>query len=93
MTHASLADLAGRGMFFLPDHDLYSSAFTVGEQLEMIRAQFDGDDPSSCAERLGIAQCLKHEPARVSGGERRRAELAAMLVRRPTVGWVLEKIR
>lgn len=79
-----LATLAERGLFFLPDHDLLSSAFTVRQQLEMIRAQFQGVDVVQVAERVGIRERLDQRPSQLSGGERRRAELAAALVRRPT---------
>lgn len=84
--HASvkLRELAANGLFYLPDHDLLSSAFTVRRQLEMIRAQFAGADVVKSAERVGIAQHLDRTPSQLSGGELRRAELAAVLVRRPS---------
>ncbi len=81
---ARLWQLAAAGLFYLPDHDLLSNAFTVRHQLEMIRRQFDGADVADAADRLGIASHLDKRPAQLSGGERRRAELAAVLVRRPT---------
>ena len=40
---ARLARLARDGLFFLPDHDLLSDAFSVRSQLEMFRRQFDGE--------------------------------------------------
>lgn len=75
--------LARQGVFYLPDHDLLSDAFTVRVQLEMLRTQFDGASVVECAERMGVAACLDRSPARLSGGERRRAELAAVFVRQP----------
>jgi ABC-type multidrug transport system ATPase subunit len=78
-----LTELAAAGLFYLPDHDLLSNAFTVRKQLEMLRRQFDGGDPAEAADRLGIAGHLDTHPFELSGGERRRAELAAVLVRRP----------
>ena len=80
----TLPRLAANGLFYLPDHDLLSSAFTVREQLEMLRAQFDGADVLMAAERVGVAQHLDRRPSQLSGGECRRAELAAVLVRQPT---------
>lgn len=80
----SLAHLASRGLSYLPDHDFLSSAFPVRRQLEMIRAQFPGGSIVDATERLGIAGHLDRRPVALSGGERRRAELAAVLVRRPT---------
>ena len=81
---ASRRALAVAGLFYLPDHDLLSNAFTVRCQLEMIRRRFDGDDPVHVAELLGIDTLLDKRPFELSGGEVRRAEIAAALVRRPT---------
>lgn len=78
-----LSELAAEGLFYLPDHDLLSTAFTVRRQLEMIRLQFDGDNVDEAADRMGIVAHLDKRPSELSGGERRRAELAAVLVRRP----------
>ena len=70
-------------MFYLPDHDLMSLAWTVRLQLEMIREQFSGRDPIEAAEMVGLSDRLDHRPGDLSQGERRRAEVAAALVRRP----------
>ena len=78
-----LATLAKRGLFYLPDHDLLSSAFTMRHQLEMIRRQFAGGDAEAAAARMGVADAMDRRPHALSGGERRRAELAAVFVRRP----------
>jgi ABC-type multidrug transport system ATPase subunit len=80
----SLRALAAAGLFYLPDQDLLSNAFTVRRQLEMIRERFDGDNIERIAERLGVADALDRRPFQLSGGERRRTEVAAALVRRPT---------
>jgi ABC-type multidrug transport system ATPase subunit len=80
---ASLRTLATQGLFYLPDHDLFSSAFAVRTQLEMIRRQFDGGDIDEAAEAVGLGARIGQRPHDLSGGERRRAEIAAILVRRP----------
>lgn len=80
---ARLSILASAGLFYLPDRDLLSSAFSVRTQLEMFRGQFDGASVTQSAEQLGIADHMDKRPTQLSGGERRRAELAAVLVRRP----------
>jgi ABC-type multidrug transport system ATPase subunit len=77
------AELAKQGLFYLPDHDLLSRAYTVRVQLEMLRRQFDGGDVEAAAERVGIRAQLDKRPTRLSGGELRRAELAAVIVRQP----------
>jgi len=75
--------LAREGMFYLPDQDLFSDAFTVRHQLAMLQAQFDGAEVGAVAEQLDIASFLDCHAYQLSGGERRRCELAAVLVRRP----------
>lgn len=77
------AELAALGLFYLPDHDLLSRAYTVRVQLEMLRRQFQGGDVEAAAERVGVGAQLDKRPNRLSGGELRRAELAAVLVRQP----------
>jgi ABC-type branched-subunit amino acid transport system ATPase component len=62
---------------------LLSHAFTLRRQLEMIRRQYDGLSPDDAARRTGIDAHLDKRPGALSGGELRRAELAAVLVRRP----------
>jgi ABC-type multidrug transport system ATPase subunit len=80
---ASQAVLAAKGLFYLPDHDLLSRAYSIRTQLELFRRQFGGGDPQVAAKRVGIAAHLDKRPNQLSGGELRRAELAAVLVRQP----------
>src|SRR5689334_7448933 len=54
----SLTDLAAARLFYLPDHDLLSTAFTVRQQLEMICLQFPGGNVRDAASQLGIAAHL-----------------------------------
>lgn len=75
--------LARRGVFYLPDHELLSDAFSIGHQLEMFRRQFSGMQPNDALDIVGISGHSDKRPGQLSGGERRRAELAAVLVRRP----------
>jgi ABC-type multidrug transport system ATPase subunit len=82
--HARLHILASAGLFYLPDKDLLSSAFTVRQQLTLFQRQYRGGDVAEAAARVGIGNRLDQRPDTLSGGERRRAELAAVLVRRPT---------
>lgn len=79
----SLPMLARRGLFYLPDHDLLSAAFSLRHQLEMVRRQYEGTSPEEAARRTGVESHLDKRPSALSGGELRRAELAAILVRRP----------
>jgi len=81
---ATLAALAADGLFYLPQRDLLSTGFSVRQQLAFVRAQFDGPDIDVVADQLGILAQLDQRPQTLSGGERRRAEFAAVLLRRPT---------
>ena len=77
------AGLAREGVFHLADEPLFSTAFTVRRQLEFLRDAYDGGSVEEAAERVGIAHALDRRPFALSGGECRRAELAAVLVRGP----------
>jgi len=76
-------DIAGLGMFYVPDRNLLSNAWSVRVQLEMIREQFNGRDPEEAIEAVGLSHRIDECPDRLSPGERRQAEVAAALVRRP----------
>ena len=77
------AELAREGLFYLADEDLFSSAFSIRRQLQFLQEAFDGGSVEEAAERVGIKHVLDKRPYVLSGGECRRAELAAVLVRRP----------
>ena len=77
------AQLAREGLFYLADEPLFSSAFTIRQQLSFVRDAFDGGSVDEAAERVGVAHALDRPPFALSGGECRRAELAAVLVREP----------
>ena len=79
----SMARLARAGVFFLPDHDLLSPAFPLGQQLELFAARYAARPALEAARLAGVEELLAARPFELSGGERRRAELAAVLTRRP----------
>ncbi len=85
MLRPSLARLARRGLFFLPDHDLLSPAFPLGEQLGFFATRFGARPVREAAHLADVAHLLDARPHELSGGELRRAELAAALTRRPRV--------
>jgi ABC-type multidrug transport system ATPase subunit len=80
MLPGHIADL---GLFYIPDQNLLSNAWSVRAQLEMIRDRFDGRKSGEALELAGITQCADSIPSRLSVAQRRRAEVAAALVRRP----------
>lgn len=79
----SLASMARAGVFYLPDHDLYSNNFTLGRQLEFFERRFEQRSAIEAAEIADVRHLLSRKPHSFSVGELRRAELAAALTRRP----------
>lgn len=80
MLPGHIADL---GLFYIPDDNLLSNAWSVRAQLEMIRDRFDGRKTEDAIAMVGIGQLADSIPSRLSAPQRRRAEVAAALVRRP----------
>ncbi len=82
----TLPQLAQRGVFFLPARDLLLPGITVLRQMRAARDRFSGTgDLERLAFVLGIAERVQQTPSTLSGGERRRAELALALARQPRV--------
>ena len=77
------AVMAREGMFYLPDHEVFSSAFTIGWQLELFAQRFARRSAREAATLADVAHLLDRRPFQLSGGELRRAELALVLARRP----------
>lgn len=75
--------LAAQGLFYLPTHSFLSAAFSVREHLRAVQRSFGAADPAEVVERLQIGELLGRAPDALSGGERRRAEVAMALLRRP----------
>ncbi len=79
----SLPRLARAGVFHLPDHELLSPAFTLGEQLRFFERRFGARSAREAARLARVEEHLDERPQALSGGELRRAELALALARRP----------
>jgi ABC-type multidrug transport system ATPase subunit len=75
--------IASLGLFYIPDKNLLSNAWPVRVQLEMIREQFDGGKSSDALELVGIAEHANKIPGSLTPAQRRRADIAAAIVRRP----------
>jgi ABC-type multidrug transport system ATPase subunit len=76
-------DIAGLGLFLLPEESLFSNAWPIRAQLEMIREQFNGTDPDLAIATAGLGDEVNRKLDKLSRAERRRAEVAAAIVRRP----------
>jgi ABC-type multidrug transport system ATPase subunit len=76
--------LARDGLFHLPvDRSILSPVFTLGQHLDALEKRFGPRDRAPVLERLRIAPLAGTRCSALSGGERRRAELAVALLRRP----------
>lgn len=80
---AALARFAHQGLCYLPDGGLLSPMLSVRRQLDFFAARFPGGDMDRAVETTRMRELLDRHPSSLSGGERRRADLAAALVRRP----------
>lgn len=77
------AALARDGLFYLPDHELLSEAFSLGEQLRFYQERFRRRSVAEAAAMANVTHLLDRRPQSLSGGELRRAKLSLVLVRRP----------
>ncbi|HET7461101.1 MAG TPA: ABC transporter ATP-binding protein [Longimicrobium sp.] len=88
------AALARDGLFFLPvDRSILSPPFTLGQHLDAVEARFGRADRAAVLTRLRMAELERVRCAAFSGGERRRAQLAVALLRRPACLLLDEPLR
>lgn len=79
------AVLARAGVFLLSsDRSILSPRFTPREHADAVEARFGAGGRAAIFGRLGLASFDTVPCGRLSGGERRRAEVAVALLRRPT---------
>jgi lipopolysaccharide export system ATP-binding protein len=78
-----LPELAARGLFYLPDRDLLSRRLPLGEQIRAVEWRFGASRTAEVLELLDIGGLLDQTPLQLSGGERRRAEIAVAWIRAP----------
>jgi ABC-type multidrug transport system ATPase subunit len=75
--------MAPSGFFYLPERGLLAGEATVGERMRALARRYGLADGPAIIERLRLAELLARAPAQLSTGERRRAEIALALLRRP----------
>lgn len=78
-----LPQLAAAGLFYLPDRDLLSTRLTLRQQIEAVEWHFGTERTSEILERLELHHRLDQRSTQLSGGERRRAEIALAWIRAP----------
>ncbi|MGI8496913.1 MAG: ATP-binding cassette domain-containing protein [Gemmatimonadaceae bacterium] len=79
-----LATLARGGLFFLPADGFFSPALCVRTQISLLQRARGVHSSSDVIERLDVEHLLDRRPGALSGGERRRAALAAAASCNPT---------
>ena len=77
--------LARLGLYYLPDDAGLPMHLTVGDALRWLHRTFAGREPADVLERLGLTARAAQRPYELSGGELKRAGVAAALVRNPVV--------
>jgi lipopolysaccharide export system ATP-binding protein len=82
---ASLPDLATRGLFYLPDHDILAPGYTLGWQLRLFERRYGRREAVEVARAARVEHLVDRRPGTLSGGELRRAELAVAMARSPVV--------
>ena len=78
------ADMARRGVFFLPERSLLCRSFTLRDHFRATEYHFGGENIERAVQLLQIGEFLDRLPHTLSGGERRRAELAIAVARGPS---------
>jgi lipopolysaccharide export system ATP-binding protein len=79
-----LSVLAGLGLFYLPERNLYSTRLPIHKQLDELEWRYGDGRRAEVLDRLGITSVVERRVGEISGGERRRAEIAAALIRQPS---------
>jgi ABC-type multidrug transport system ATPase subunit len=86
--------LAQRGVYYLPDAGGLSTGLSIGAQLAMLAQRHPGGEaPAAALARLDVERFAGSRPHLLSGGEQRRAEVAAVFVRQPRVLLADEPLR
>lgn len=85
LQRASLPELAKHGVFYLPEHDLLAPAYDLDMQLRLFERRYGRRSRRAAARLARVEHLLDRQPASLSGGELRRAELSLAITRMATV--------
>jgi ABC-type lipopolysaccharide export system ATPase subunit len=78
-------ELARRGVFFWSDQAMLPLNERVSDLLETVRHHVPDAAKDAAIEVCGLSALQDHRTHQLSGGERRRVELAIVMARRPAV--------
>lgn len=79
----TLTALACEGLFFLPARELLIPTMLVGAQLDLVTRTFGTTPDGALLDQLRVQDLRARRPLTLSGGERRRAEVAVAVCRTP----------
>lgn len=79
-----LHELAGMGLFYLPDSGLLPRRGRLRRHLSVLRGRFSKEARVSLPPQLGVEPLMDKTVWEMSGGEERKAEVALAWVRRPS---------
>jgi ABC-type lipopolysaccharide export system ATPase subunit len=83
MLRPRLHQLARDGLFYLPERNLLSPALTIGQHFRTVSRLVRDSNVDQALEMLRITDLLDRKQRALSGGERRRCEVAVALARNP----------
>lgn len=90
----TLATMARRGLFFLPEQQLLTPGLRVGQQLDAVARRFHTEDEvRTVCRSLELDGLGGSTPTQLSVGQLRRASMAFALLRRPGILLADEPIR
>jgi ABC-type multidrug transport system ATPase subunit len=84
MLRARLHRLAREGVLFLPADGVLAPGWRLDEQLRLVAATFPGGSVDAAVDSMRLEDCHARPVHQLSGGERRRANVAVSLIRRPS---------
>jgi lipopolysaccharide export system ATP-binding protein len=83
LSRQKLWQLARGGLFFLPERGLLLQNLTCREHLCALEYHHGESKVNEAVERLSVSDLLSRKPRSLSGGERRRVEIAVAYARQP----------
>jgi len=83
LTRPRLPHLASRGLCYLPERSLLCPTVTLGDHLLAVQQRFSQAALDQVVSRLRLETLLARKSSTLSTGERRRAEIAVAVMRRP----------
>ena len=83
-TRPRLSALATRGLFYLADRDLLTAALPVRAHFDAVAERWGSAAQTAAIDACQVRPLLDRRPVTLSGGERRRIEVALAEARAPT---------